>query len=616
MTDRGVLNNKSFLKTLFIFVDEKEKTMKTKLFWTVIILSQMHLYSGVPYPQTHQPASPYFMEQINFQSILLKTFGNDISGIVTDKYSDMSWNPAFILGNSENGVYMDFNYSKSRTSYYKYYHSPGYDAVVPNWYRNTSITSLQMDPLYNFAFVKKITPKISIGVINRSIFDYGPFRSSSRWRDYNSSGMNSSQYDDSAYKELELKTIEVNGNQQTVWGTQSEIYLGYKLSSKIDIGIKFGHYIFRRWGNLDDSKYSKQPHSFVNSLNDEDFNIDGNHYEFGGGLIYHFDKKTDIGIFASIMNGSSSENNTSSDHSEYWSERATEPDYYSVNKYNLSSNNGYSSDGNSPFFTLTFQKEISSNLLLRSFFSYRQTKNSISGSILSTDTTYSDRTYDSWDHNSTTYFFTRNEDFRGAESTLSGSGNEQKRNYKWFASLIYKTDNEWSAFAAIIIKKHSLNLESSENSTYYQNLFSQRYYYKPGTSGQYNSFIKNYQYIYNSNLWSAILPVGIKANIIGGFSLLIGTDLKFELVEIKESGDMLYPQRINRRTEDGNIVLEDIETNRPETYNSDQPKVFNKTSAIHLGAFYAHSSGIKIYVRTSGDILDKNSWAFGVEYVF
>jgi len=590
--------------------------MRTIILWIVIMLAQVHIYGGVPYPQTHRPATPYFMEQINFKSILLKTFGDDISGIVMDKYSDMSWNPAFILSSSDNGVYMDFNYTKSRTSYYKYYRSPGYDVVAPNWYRSTSITSLQTDPLYNFAFVKKITPKISIGVINRSIFDYGPFRSSSMWRDYNSGRSYFSQHDDSAYKELELKTIEANGNQQTVWGIQSEIYLGYKLSSKIDIGIKFGHYIFRRWGNLNDSRYSKQPHSFINSLNDEDFNIDGNHYEYGGGIIYHFDEKTDFGIFASLMNGSSSENNMSFDHSEYWSERPTDIDYYSINKYNLASNNAYSADGNSPFFTITFQKEITSNLLLRSFFSYRQTKNSISGSILSEDTTYSDRTYDSYDYDSHTSFFTRSETFKGAESTLNGSGDERKGNYKWFTSLIYKTDNDWAAFAAIIIKKQSLNLESSENSTYYQNSFSQRYFYKPGTNGQYNSFIKNYQYTYNSDLWTAILPVGVKANIIGGFSLLIGTDLKFELIEIKESGNMLYPQRINRITEDGNIILEDIETNRPETYNSDQPKVFNKSSAIHLGAFYAHSSGIKIYVRTSGDFLDKNSWTFGVEYVF
>ncbi len=588
--------------------------MKTKIIWIAIIFFHTHLISGVPYPQTHQPSSPYFMEQINFQSILLNTYGDDISGVVMDKYSDLSWNPALIFNSSENGVYMDFNYQKSPASYYRYYRSPGYDFVAPNWYRNTSITSLQMDPLYNFAFVKKITPKISIGVINRSIFDYGPFRSSSSWRDYNRSS-NNSFYDNTAYENLELKTVEVAGNQQTVWGTQSEIYLGYKLSSKIDIGIKVGHYIFRRWGDLNDSRYSKQPHSFVNSLNDEDFNIDGDHFEFGGGLIYHFDEKTDFGIFASIMNGSSSENNTSLDHSEYWSERPDDSDYYSINKYDLVSNNAYSADGNSPFFTFTFQKEITSNLLLRSFFSYRQIKNSISGSILSEDTTYSDRTFDSYDYDSQTSFFTRNENFRGAESTLNGSGDEQKRNFKWFTSLIYKTDNDWSAFAAIIIKKQSLNIESSENSTYYRNSFSQRYYYNPGTYGQYYSFIKNYQYTYNSDLWSAILPVGIKANIIGGFSLLIGTDLKFELVEIKESGDMLYPQRINRRTEDG-TVIEDIETNRPETYNSDQPKVFNKTSAIHLGAFYAHSSGIQIYVRTSGDILNKNSWTFGVEYVF
>ncbi len=589
--------------------------MRTKILWIVILLSQLQIYGGVPYPQTHQPSSPYFMKQINFQSILLKTFGPDISGIVMDKYSDMSWNPAFILSSSENGIYMDFNYSISRPSYYKYYHSGEYNNVVPNWYRGTSINSLQTDPLYNFAYVQKINPKISIGIINRSLFDYGPFRSSSNWRDYNF-GTNQIFYDSKAYEDLESKTVEVDKNQQTVWGAQTEVSLAYKLSPKIDLGIKFGHYIFRRWGDLNDSKYSKQPHSLIDNLSDENFTINGDHFEFGGGLLYHFDEKTNLGFFVSLMKGTAAEDNKSLNNSEYWSERAIDTDYYSINKYNLSANNAYSSDGSSPFFTLTFQKEISSDFILRSFFSYRQNKNSISGTVLSTDTSYTDRTFDSRKYNTNTWFFTREEQFGGAKSTLNGSGEEDNKSYKWFASLIYKSNNTWSAFAALILKRNSRNLEYSENSTYYRDTFSQRYFYNPGTSGDYFSFIKNYRYSYNSKVWSATIPVGIKANIIDGFSLLIGTDLRFNLIEVKESGNMLYPQKIRRVTKNGEIITEEIETDRPETYNSDRPKVFNKSSAIHLGAFYEHKSGIKIYVRTSGDILDKNSWTFGVEYVF
>jgi hypothetical protein len=485
--------------------------------------------------------------------------------------------------------------------------------VYPAWYSNTYINSLQLDPLYNFAFIQKLNDKLSIGIINRSIFDYGPFRSSSNWSNYSNSAIGVA-YDKSAYEELELKTVEVAENQQSVWGTQTEFSIGYMLNSKIDLGFKFGHYIFRRWGDLYDSRYSKQPHSFVDEYDNEDFNIDGDQYEIGGGLIYHFDDKTMLGIYAALMNGNSTENNTSLDNSHNWSERDTDTAYYSISKYDLDSRHTYSSDGSSPFISLTFQKELSDQLTLRSFLSYRQIKEDIAGDVFSTDTSYNDRTYDYY--NSGSYYFTRDESMRRAESNLMGEGEETEENFKWMTSLIFKKDNKWSAFASIILQMQSMDISHYENSTYYRKSDSERYYYDAGTAGQFNSYIKNYQYNYSSKLWSAIIPVGVKAPVIGGFSLLAGTDLRFDLIEIKESGDLLYPQRITRRTENGSIIVEDIETNRPETYDSDQPKEFNKESAIHLGALYEHSSGLKLYVKSSGDIFNKSLWTFGIEYVY
>lgn len=589
--------------------------MKTKIILGILILFlNFTLFAGVPIPKTHKPSLPYFMEQANFQTILLNVYGQQISGIIPDKYSDLNWNPAFLLQSGENGAYLDFNYQvPSSSNYYNYYHSAGDERVYPNWYNDTHINALQLDPLYNFAFIQKINDRISIGIINRSLFDYGPFRSSSNWNNYYSNDSWGS-YDREAYEELELKTVEVAENQQSVWGTQTEFTLGYNLSSKIDIGVKFGHYILRQWGELYDSRYSKQPHSFIDKYNNEDFKINGNQYEFGAGLIYHINDKTNLGFYASIMNGNSTESNISLDYSDNWSERPADTAYYSISKYDLASNYSFSSDGSSPFLSLTFQKELSENLSLRSFFSYRQVTKDISGSIFSTDTMYTDRTYDHYTNNST--YFTRDETSQRGESTLNGEGDEITKHYQWFASLIYKPENEWSAFAAIMLQMQSNDIGLSEISTHYRGYNSQRYYYDTGTRGQFYSYNKNYQYDYNFRQWSAIIPVGIKAHIYGGLSFLAGTDLRFDLIEIKESGDLLYPERINRRTENGVIVVEDIEENRPETYDSDKPKEFNKTSAIHLGAFYEHSSGIKMYVKTEGDIFNKSFWTFGIEYVY
>ncbi|MBN2425449.1 MAG: hypothetical protein JXR46_06010 [Calditrichaceae bacterium] len=570
-------------------------------------------FAEVPVPQMHQPSLPYFMQRISFQTVTLGIFGGNTSGLVMDKYSDLNWNPAFVLADSENAVYTDFNYLKPAASYYNYY--SGQDAVSPNWYYDTQINSLQTDPLYNFAFVYKVNPNFSFGIINRSLFDYGPFRSISDWR-YYSTGTNARVYDASAYNELELKTVEVARNQQKIWGTQTEIFAGYKLSSQIDIGIKAGNYIFRQWGDLFDTRYSGKLHSLVDEKNDEDFRIHGDQAEFGAGFIYHFDHNMDLGIYASVLNGQSSEKNISFDLSDYWSERATDTNYYSIDYTYLQSRHSYSADGLSPFFTIIFQKAINPIITLRSFFSYRQTKNDISGSINAADTAYSDRTFDSYDYNNQRYYFTRDEGFRKTEFSLTGIGDENEKDFKWFVSLIFNQDNKWSAFTAVMLEMQTNDLVLNEESIYSRNAFTQRFFYNPGSEEQYNYYLKNYRYEYNSKLWSAIIPVGINANIIDGFSLLIGADLRFDLLEKSESGDMLYPERIERITQNGTITIEDIETDRPESYNSHQPKEFTKTSAIHFGAFYEHSSGLRLAIKTDSDILDKSYWKFGLEYVF
>jgi len=569
------------------------------------------IFAGVPVTKTRNPSLPYFMERTNFQTILLNVYGNNISGVFPDQYGDLNWNPAYVLTGSENGMYIDFNYQSIGTSNYGYYNSSSYEDVSPKWYGNTYVNSLQLQPLFNFALIQKINDKLTIGIINRSIFDYGPFRSTSNsW--YYSNSLSSIEYDSRAYEDLELKTVEVDDNQQSVWGTQTEFTLGYNLSPKIDIGMKLGHYIFRQSGDLYDSRYSKQPHSFIDELSDEDFKINGDQYEIGAGLIYHLDDKTNLGLYLSLMKGNSSENNLAIDNSDNWSETPTNKDYYSIREYDLESNYSFSSDGTSPFLTLTFEKEFSTKLSARSFFSFKRSNKEITSSINSTYTSYSDRTYDYYF--SDNYYFRRNETFQQAVSSLAGSGNEISENYKWFASLIYKPENTWSAFAAIMVQYQTKEIDLSENSSYKRNSYTESFLFNPSTFNSFQSHTKIYDYNYNYNLWSAIIPVGIKAHVYGGFSFLIGTDLQFNLMNIKESGDLLYPIRIRRITENGVVTLDDIEENRPETYSSDRPTEFSKTSAIHFGAYYEHCSGIKVYVKTEGDIFNKSFWTFGLAY--
>ena len=56
------------------------------------------------------------------------------------------------------------------------------------------------------------------------------------------------------------------------------------------------------------------------------------------------------------MSGKSTEKNPASEFSDSWSERDTDPEYYSINNYRLNGKYGFSAEGISPNVTVTFQK--------------------------------------------------------------------------------------------------------------------------------------------------------------------------------------------------------------------------------------------------------------------
>ena len=74
--------------------------MKTyKLFFSLnIFLMLLNItFATVPDPVTRQPAIPYLMEPIGFRTMQMAIFAPEVSGMVPDKFSDLSWNPAYIL---------------------------------------------------------------------------------------------------------------------------------------------------------------------------------------------------------------------------------------------------------------------------------------------------------------------------------------------------------------------------------------------------------------------------------------------------------------------------------------------------------------------------------------
>jgi hypothetical protein len=118
---------------------------------------------------------------------------------------------------------------------------------------------------------------------------------------------NLAYFDSAVFEDLEPQRLEVDDNQQIARGTQTELSFAYQLTKRLDLGIRVGQYIYRRDGNLYDSKWGNYPHSKFADLSDEELDIAGSHYNLGIGLLYHPSEKTCFGAYFEMMTGKSEE---------------------------------------------------------------------------------------------------------------------------------------------------------------------------------------------------------------------------------------------------------------------------------------------------------------------
>ena len=588
---------------------------QNKLVFTVflIILLAAPVFADVPPVRTHRPDVPYFLAPMYFQTVQMMIFPAEISGMVVDSYSDLIWNPAFILRQSGKSAYLDFNPQNNSSSFsspdftqYNNYYNSYTDALIqPRWYPATSLNNVKTTPVYNFAVIVPLSSKITMSLMNRSILDYGPYRTSYDWRYFGNALPEGSAASD-------VQRLDIDENQQTVWGTQSEINLGYNISEKVDLGFRLGHYVYNRDGNLFDSKEGVYPHSSFDNLNDEAFEINGHHFELGIGFVYRLTNKTRLGFYGGLSTGKSKEAALTEDSSETWYERDTNSNYYSDYQYSLESQESYSGNGVRPNMALTFEYDISTSLKFRSFLSYAWSNMDISGSITSLDMVSEDKAYEHYLNSA--YHFRQLEFQSYRESELSGTGKNRTNHWNWFASLTYAQNKTWSLFAGIQIQRYSFQQELRENSDYVEN--SQREYsiFLPSNEEYLHSYEKIYDFETDYYRWFVFLPVGIKINVLKNFYIILGADISLTLVDQESMGSVLYPSRITQRWLDGSMTVNDGETNRKEEYRSTPAKRFDQSLGYRFGIVYEHSSGIKLFIKSLSNILNMANWTFGFEF--
>ncbi len=593
-----------------------------KIIALLIIINFTRLIGDVPNPNFRAPRIPYFMEPFHFQTVQQKIFTPDIDGMFPDAYGDLSWNPAFILAAPRDAFYLDFNYQPAEASSTKGYNL-GYDTeyslVIPRWYTNTSIKSVQTIPLYQLAFLKQLSNRLSVGLFNRSIFDYGPYRTTRYWKsglryeDALTMGFAEYDYD---FSEMEPKALEVDDNQQLVWGNQSELYLGYQLTSNLDLGFRIGYYHYKHNGTLYDSKWADRPHDSFADLNDEELEISADHFEAGAGLIYHLNATTKLGVFASLMKGKSSETIDSQDTSDYWWEKESNPTYYTLHQDEMIRGDDYESSAQRPSLSLSLENFYSDNLRIRAFLNINQTGYDLTGESVSMDTSCGDRVYNYWDNDQEQFHLRREETSGKTDYDLTGSGTREIYSQKGLLSIIYTNGNNWTFFGGVYLLHQNSEKKMEQNSDYDYDYLAEYTLYHPETRRTHDIDEKCYRYKNNIISWQARFPVGIRVNLVPHFSIMLGTELALRVDDTKTSGDLVYPQKIHRRWKNETIIVEDIEIDRYERFRSYPPKTFEKNTAVHFGALYTHPQGFNFFIKTEGDIFQTNNWTLGFEKLF
>jgi hypothetical protein len=573
-------------------------------------------FSQVPPARTHMPDVPFFLESMVFRSLQMAVFPAAAVGMIDDPYSDLIWNPAFVLRQDKKSVYLTLNTgaepswtaSAASSDYRNFYRYSSDKQVMTYWSTQSSIANVNNKPLYNIAAIIPLNPRFSLSVMNRTIFDYSPYRSMGLydWRDSN--------YGDApSTMKKEPQRLSVDKDQQRVFGNQFQVSLGYRLSDKIQLGLRWGLFTYDRDGDVHDSDKGIYPHSSFDNLLSETLGIKGHHLEAGVGLLWQLDNKTRLGFYGGLTWGKGEESLNSRDRNSDWSENERNPAYYRRYDNDLTSAETHPADGSRPDLALTFERDFSEKLRFRSFFSFTWSNNDLKGSALSEYASSWDTTYDYYDGDSKQYFFRRSEYRSRSRDDFSGTGKEKTAQFKGFASLAYAPANRWAFFGGVQIQRGTYSRDILETTAFLSESETAHTLYRPGTENFHHSYQKNYDVRIDYDQWAFFLPLGMRFEINKGLYVILGTDLTLILTEGHDRGDVDYISKITRRWENGRLIVNDEEFNRSEVFRSDSPKTLERHLGNRFGIVYEFNSLLAFHLRCEDDVTRTSNWACGFE---
>jgi hypothetical protein len=594
-----------------------EADMKKLIFWTAACFCAAQAIADVPPARLRGPDVPGFLQSMEFQTVQMQVFPAEASGMIPDAVSDLMWNPAFLAGLAKRYAYLDFHSMNQNPLFASRgsgiqavnFRSAMDDQLAPRWYPQTSIHSVQTTPLYDFGILLPVGPKVSVAVFNSAVFDYGPY--------LQAMGGGGGALDEKADLNSRLpgggnlvpQRVEADENQQTVLGNRLEASVAIRISQTLDLGVRLGHMVFDRHGDLLNDRWATYPHSSFGDLEDESLKIRGHQIEAGAGLVFRPDSTIRFGLYGGIASGDGRESSASLDTTRTWSETDVDPRYYSKNYYFLQSGQTFKETGSRPQIALTFEKRLSEKWLFRSFAQASWTDVDVTGALAASDTSASDRTYDQWDYNTT--YFQRMQGHGSRSSDFAGDGTEKTRLFKGFVSAVYEPNGDWSLFGGLHVQRYTFNQDFTETSHLRSNNFSETSIYKPETNRDASAQEKLYHVTADFDRWSLWIPAGFRIRVAGGLSVLLGSGIAFSLDHENTEGQRLYPYINTAKWKNGTQILDDRQVDRYELFSSKPAKMLNRQWGRYFGLVYSHPSGAKAYLRFGDDFSQTANWAFG-----
>jgi hypothetical protein len=548
-------------------------------------------------------------------------------GVFRDPLLKLRLNPAYLYHDSlsPNYVYADFRNGREEAQQNIY----GYpQPLMYGDYTRSSVSFMpypqfyvtsrrELEPVFSFALLTRplpaTLPDLSIGATYQLLMQdekyyeipqdiYRP----SYGADYSGKAMTES-------RNIPIVDRYAGTDNMHQKGHFGAFYIGYSLTSDLDIGARLGRAVFKRdgssgsknmyeytsWGNSNSVWYSMESREQIYD-----------HWDIGGGMNYRCANGTLLGLSGNYLWGDAVQNLTRFDTSNYSYTDQQSADYWSTSRRYSSTIQHWDHSGKTYTFGLNLDAPMNESRIVHAFYRYQNQKTDILlGSSIIDSSSYSYHyTYD------TTYYRSDSRSLLG--DVRQGNGTTTVTSHHAMASLEWKMDHSIDLTFGILFESWSSETATDEPVNALYNSF---YDYSSNSGrSQYldaGSEIKNIEWTFTARRTSVQIPIIFTWKISPAFEILAGLNKDFSTWETDEVTLAVFQERIKT-----NLSGTTVENNFGERYTQPSESITEQKTTFLAGLTVSPSDEFSARLLISpieknqpfGDAKTEYQWWIGV----